>query len=339
MFYRTTGVVPTPAGAEPTSLLHHLSGEFALRVARLWPSPHAPFLTAEASRRHLLCLAFSLGRDVGAHAEAILSRRLPLAIAAAVGAPPVGLARALGRMGETAWSASAYRDLLVVLAHPKAAKVLRHAEQIQPDLVQRLAALPPPLSEVAGLAAKLDPRQLALLAEAYEALTFQSGRVQADAAAARWRRHSQPKALFEAVKADLCPEPAAPPHAGGPRLRPLTSKAEFAAAARRYRNCLADQTPYAASGWCAYYEWMGEPGAMIEITRDHIFGWRLEQARIAGNRAVPEALREEIISELALMGVHVGRSGWELERALSSIEGARRAPSVEETVAEVFGVE
>ena len=79
-------------------------------------------------------------------------------------------------------------DLLAVLAHPKAAKVLRHAELIEPDLVQRLAALPPSLSDVAGLAAKLDPRQLALLAEAYEALTFQSGRARADAAAARWRR-------------------------------------------------------------------------------------------------------------------------------------------------------
>ena len=55
---------------------------------------------------------------------------------------------------------------------------------------------------------------------------------------------------------------------------------------------------------------------MVEIARDHLFGWRLEEARVAGNAPVPQAERDAIVSELALMGVHVGRSGWELDRAL-----------------------
>lgn len=337
MFNRTTGVVPAPA--EATSLLELVAGEFALRVARLWPAPHAEFLTATAARRHLICLAMTLGRDLDFHAETILTRRMAAAIAAAVGEPPAGLARAIGRMGDLAWSLEAYRQLLMLLRDPRAAKALRHAERIEPQTVQQLAALPAPMSGAAGLAIRLERQHVELLGEAYEALRLRAGPAAADQAAAGWGRLDTPKALFAAVKEDLRPEPARPPHLGVMRLRPLTSKAEFRAAARRYRNCMADQAPYAASGWSAYYEWMGDPGAMVEITRDHIFGWRLEQARIAGNAPVPPALREEIISELAMMGVHVGRSGWELERALSSFEGRWRPPSLDEVVAEVFGAE
>lgn len=339
MFNRAQGVVPAPVRAEPTSLLTLVAGEFALRVARLWPAPHAEFLTAPAPRRHLICIAFTLGRDVPALADTVLSKRSTMAIAAATGGAPAGLARAIGRMGDLAWSAQTYRELLTLLAQPKACKALRHATQIEPAMVEQLAALPGPLAGSVELATKLDRAQVELLREAYAALAFQGGEARAEAAAMGWTRFDTPKALFAAVRSDVCPEPAAPPFAATGRLRPLTAKADFAEAARRYRNCLADQTPYAASGWSAYYEWTGAPGAMVEISRDHVFGWRLEQARTAGNAPVPEALREEIISELALLGVHVGRSGWELDRALSGFEGPWRPRPTDQAIAEVFGAE
>lgn len=337
MYNRTTGVVPAPAADQPTSLLDLVAGEFALRVARLWPAPHAEFLTAPAARRHLVCLAMALGRDVDA--DVLLNRRTPAAVAAAVGETPAGVARAVTRMGELAWSAEGYRRLLRLLSDPKAAKALRHAEAIGEQTVLQLAAMPAPMSGAAGLAIKLEARHIELLGEAYAALRMRDGTAAADRIAAGWSRFETPKALFEAVKDDLRPEPAIPPHLGAGRLRPLTTKAQFREAARRYRNCLVDQTPHAASGLSAYYEWMGEPGAMVEICRDHVFGWRLEQARIAGNAPVPEALRDEIVSELALMGVHVGRSGWELERALRNVDRRWTTPALDEVVAEVFGAE
>jgi hypothetical protein len=339
MLHRAQGDRPAPVRAEPTSLLKLVAGEFALRVARLWAAPHEPFLAAPAARRHLVCLALALGRDVAGLGVLILDRRLPEAIVAAAGRPIPGLSRALGRMGDCAWSAEAYRQLLRLLADPKAAKVLRHAERIEQEMVEQLAVLPPPLAGAVSLAARLERQQVELLVEAYEALCFQSGKARAAVVAGRWARFETAKALFAAVKADLCPEPASPPRAGGFRLRPLTSKRDFVEAARRYRNCMAEQTPFAASGWSAYYEWTGEPGAIVEIGGDHIFGWRLEQARLADNEPVPHHLREEIISELALMGVHVGRSGWELDRALRGFAGHWRPPSVEDVVAEAFGTE
>jgi hypothetical protein len=69
-----------------------------------------------------------------------------------------------------------------------------------------------------------------------------------------------------------------------------------------------------------------------------VFGWRLDEARIADNRAVPEPLRDELASELALMGMHVGRSGWQLDRLLrEDIGRGYRFWPIDEDVAEAFG--
>ncbi|HEY2357331.1 MAG TPA: hypothetical protein VGH86_07765 [Phenylobacterium sp.] len=325
---------------EPSSLLKLVAGEFAARVADMWPAPHAEFLAAAAARRHLVCLAMALGADVAAHRDSLLTHRMRRLIGAVAPAAPEGLARALERMGEVAWSACDYRELLRLLADRQAAKVLRHAEVIEVETIQRMVALPAPMATSVGLATALNAGAVEALREAYNAMRFRDGAPVAEAAAARWSRMPTAKALRVAVKDDLCPELPAPPHPGTARLRPLATKADLRDAARRYRNCVVDYAAHAASGWSAIYEWPGPPGAVIEVSRDHVFGWRLDQARMADNVAVPEALREEIASALALMGMHVGRSGWELDRALAQIDGRPfPMPTVEQTVAQVFGDE
>lgn len=338
MLNRTRTAAPTPTSSGPTSLLALVAGQFTSAVTAVWPAPHTAFLTAPAARRHLFCLALALGRRPGPHGELILAGRLRTAIAATLGPAPAGLARALGRLGEVAWPAPDYRRLLALLADGSAARLLHHAERIAPETVRRLDALPGPMTGALRLAGQLNDEGVRALGEAHQALRFRDGEAAARAAAARWSRAGSVHALFEAVRDDLYPEPAAPPHPGTPRLRPLASKAALREAARRFGNCLADQLPYAASGWSAFYEWLGEPGAVVEVARDHVFGWRLEQARLAGNAAVPETMREAIVGDLALMGVHVGRSGWELDRALTAAaaDGFRLRP-VEAVLEETFG--
>jgi hypothetical protein len=340
MFIPFSGAAPAFGKADPSSLLTHLACEFAPRVARIWPAPHGPFLTASAARRQLVCLALALGCDVTALRDILLHDRLRRAIAAVLGeAAPAGLERALGRMGEVAWPAEAGRKLLDLLADPVTAKLLRHAERLDADLVRRLAALPPPMGRAARLALELNADGVAVLGEAYAALRFRDGAAAADAAAARWADAGSVHRLFDAVRDDLAPEPMAPPHPGAGRLKALASKAALRDAARRFRNCLAGETPQAATGWSAFYEWEGPPGAVVEITRDHVFGWRLEQARLADNAAVPLSVRKAILGDLALMGVHVGRSGWELHRLLHADVG-RGYPlrPAAEAAAEAFAV-
>lgn len=328
----------TGARTQPTSLLRLVAGEFAARVAAVWPEPHTAFLTAPAARRHLVCLGFAVGADVRALAAAILGARLRHVIPSVVAAAPAGLERVLGRLGEIAWDAEAYRLLLTLLARPAPAKALRHAPAVDVELVRRLAELPAPMEEAVRLARELTPEGFAVLCEAYEALRFRDGVNAAEAAAAGWARAGSVRALFEAVRDDLTPEPCAPPHPGTARLAPLATKAALREAARRYRNCLPDRMPHAASGWSAFYEWAGPPGVVLEVARDHVFGWRLEEARLADNRAVPEPVRDEIMADLALMGVHVGRSGWQLDRLLREDVGrGYRLWPVEADVAEAFG--
>lgn len=338
MFIPIMGAAPVPKRGHPSALLKLVAGEFAERVAAVWPEPHAAFLSAPAARRHLAYVGFAVGADVAALAAAILGGRLRHVIPAAAPGAPAGLERVLGRLGEVAFDAEAYRLLLRLLARPAAAKVLRHAERVDESLIRRLAGLPEPMERAVRLALDLTPEGVAVLREAYEALRFRDGVPAAEAAASGWARARSANALFEAVRDDLTPEPPPPPHPGTARLRPLASKAAIKDAARRFRNCLADRTPHAAAGWSAFYEWDGPPGAVVEVSRDHVFGWRLDEARIADNGAVPEPVRDELASELALMGVHVGRSGWQLDRLLHEDVGrGYQFWSVDAELAEAFG--
>jgi hypothetical protein len=324
--------------AKTSSLLSLVAGDFAAAVARAWPAPHVAFLTAPAARRHLVCLALATGRDVPL--RPLLAMRLRQAIDLALLNPPAGLARALTRLGETAWPAADYRKLLVLLDAPAFAKALRHAETLRPEFVRRLAATPTPLIPAAGVLAGLDEASFEVVADTLAAITFRSGPAAAAAAAGRWATAGSAKALFAAMKRDLYPEPAAPPFPASGRLSPLATRAAMEDAATRYRNCLRDQAPYAASGWSAYYEWAGPPGAIVELQRDGVFGWRLEQVRLAENAIMAEPDRQDLLDELALAGVHVGRSGWELDRALSAAAGSgvvHRLQPLEAAQAEAFG--
>jgi hypothetical protein len=340
MFIRLPCASAATAKAGPTSLLSLIAGEFAPRVAMLWPDPHGGFLAAPAARRHLVCLALALGHDIRAFAERLLTARLRVAIRLAVEAPPAGLERLLGRAGEVAWDTDAYRALMRLLERPEPAKVLRHADAVDASLVRRLAGLPEAMAPAARLAAALSPEGVDVLREAYQALAMREGRAAAERAAEGWGRAPTAKALFELVRDDLTPEPMAPPHPGTARLRPLASKAAMRDASRRYCNCLKDRGSDAATGWAAFYEWLGPPGVVVGITRDHIFGWRMDEARGAHNTPVPEPVRDEIASDLALMGVHVGRSGWALDRLLREDvgRGYRYWPAAED-VAEAFGAD
>lgn len=338
MFKLFSGVAPVPVRTEPTALLKLVAGEFAPAVAAIWPEPHTEFLTAAAARRHLVCLALALGRDVGGVAGLVLRGRLREAIRVALGRSPPGLERALGRLGETAWTAAAYGTLGELLVDPRAAKLLRHAEVIDAAAVARLALLPAPMARALPLALAITDDAALAVAEAADAIACRSGAAPAQAAAARWADAETEAALFEAVREDLYPEPPAPPFSGSASLKPLATKAAMREAARRYANCLATRVTHAVGGFSAYYEWTRGEGAIVEISRDAIFGWRLEEAKGPNNDVLDADARTALAAELAAMGVHVGRSGWQLERALCPDVGRGwRLPSVAEDLVEVFG--
>ncbi len=322
MNIQTLGWSPTKTSAEPSPLLRHLTGDFAPALAALWPAPHEAILTAPAARRHLVCLWLDRG-CAGVERNLILALPVRRLLPRILVAPPAGLAPVLAKLGEVAWSAADYSLLLDRLAEPEAAKVLRHAEGITPAQVRRLSLLPPALvaARVGRLA--LDEDRAVLIGDAFAAIRQAQGEAAAEEAAARWGQARSIKALFQAAKADIEGPVPPPPYPGSERLRPLATKQALHEAAARFRNCLGDMVPYASEGASAYYEWPGPPAVAVEITRDRIFGWRLAQAKLARNHAVPAVVRDEIVAELRDWGVHCGRSAWDLSGSLHRARSAR----------------
>jgi hypothetical protein len=310
--------IPRGRAAEPSPLLRHLAGEFADEIALVWPTPHAPFVLAEAPRRHLTCLALSLASDAPvrpgpAFVADALDGSLKRAVAALVPGAPDGLVRALGRLGEAAWTAADYRLLVALLADPGAAKVLRHAEEITARAIRALGALPSDLASAGGLLLRLTDDQARLVATCHAALVCRDGRRAAGATGRRWAAARSAKALFDQIGQDISVDAVEPFHPGTERLRPLATRKALHDAARRYRNCLEGRElgPYAH-----YYEWAGPPGVVVQVDADPLWGWVLSEGRLAGNEVVPVEVRDAIVADLRGMGVHVGPGRWNLHWTL-----------------------
>lgn len=303
----------------------------------LWPAPHAPFLLAGTAQRHLIAMGLARGRAPDA-VGAVLTTPLKKALRAVLATPPKGLARALSRLGERVWSAADYDLLLRLLTRPTAAKLLTHAEMLEPAAVRALDSVPEPLLRAGVHRLGLKPDQAALAIEAFNAIVARDGPRVGQVIAQRWARSANVEALMERLREDLQPELPPPPFPGGPRLRPLGSKAAMREAAARYNNCLRSQISSAAGGDSAFYEWSGPPGAIIEIDRDPLFGWRLSETRLKDNAVMAAADRPRLLADLAAMGVHVGRSGWDLQSATwSAVRPDFQLEPVEEMLRGRFG--
>lgn len=313
-----TTLVLAKATELASPLLRLIAPAYADVLAALWPAPHTPFVTAPTARRHLICLmlATEAGRGAAADVDLLLAAPLRKAVRLVLDPAPEGLARALERLGEIAWTPEDYRVLVALLADPKPAKTLRHAERIDPLQVRTLGALPRPLRDAGGAAVRVGAAQAKLLAEAHALLARRLPEAVLAERIAVWTRAPNAKALFNLVADDFRRELPKPPHPGTEHLRPLQTVAAIRDAARRYRNCLANYVDAAVDRRCAIYEWLPEPGAVIELTPDPYFGWRLDQARLENNKSVDDATRAAIVDELRGMGVHVGRSAWQIRHAL-----------------------
>lgn len=311
-----TSKTPSSPVREASTLLAFIAGEFADEVAHLWPAPHTAFIVAPAARRQLVFLSLALQRGAdgwtagAAFARQALEAPLKTAIRELTPGAPPGLARALGRIGETAWSAEDYGLLLQRLADARTAKVLRHAATIAPAEVRVLSSLPPTLVEAGGAILHLTEDQCRLLSECFGGIERRDGAEAAGEAARRWARAHDAGGLFKLVQCDLTPAAARPPFPGTDRLRPLATREALADAGRRYRNCLEGRV---LDGWTHYYEWLGRPGAVVAIGHDHLFGWRLDEALGEGNAVLEPQAQAAVEAELRSMGVHVGRNAWTLE--------------------------
>jgi hypothetical protein len=338
MLIWTPPQVRSVAHGAPTPLLTHLAGEHATRIARLWAPPYLDFLAAPAERRQLLCLAVSLQAVIitPALADQLLAWPLRRAVKAAVPQAPAGLARALTQLGEVAWPAEDYAGLLELLAEPKTARILRHASPISVDRVRALAGLSAPLRRAGLGGADLGGAQAQLLNEVYDALARRDGEAAADAAALRWAAGNSPADVFARARSSIRRAPGPDPLPPSPHLRYLGDLEAIAEVGGRYGNCLGS-LEYVGDRDFAIYEWLGEPGAVVELADDRLFGWRLREVKLANNEAVPTDQRAPFIEVLRALGVHVGRCAGGVSRSLAWAESKEfELDSRDQAIADVF---
>jgi hypothetical protein len=329
---------PEVRPAEPTPTLRLLAGDYAARVAALWPAPHGAYLEMPAQRRHLVHIVLDFAPKDETMADALRFARADALARDRLGELPPGFVRLLGRLGELAWNGADYFALISLYEDEASAAVLRQSCVLTAPRVHAMAALAPPLRVLAIARHLDDPALAALVDEAWRAIVAARGADAGGAAARRWTRANNPARLYEMAAEDMAPaafELAPFPH--HPDLRRLGGVHALEDAGRRFRNCLLTYKERAADGSIALYEWAGPPPAAVSLARDGVFGWRLEEARGVANAVLDAAARSALTAHLVDAGVRVGRSGREIEARLLRAAG-KPHPWIDESEQDAFGL-
>lgn len=296
-----------------TPLLAFIAGDFADAVAQLWPAPHGEFFALPAARRHaaaillagLACQSVSpadIRRLVEYQRDAVVAEALASDHA-------TGLMRTLSKAGEILWRREHYSTFVRLMADPMGNEVLRHLDDVRPDVFEPIAALPPALRMVAIVRVAPSAAAAADLARAFHLAVMMREPDAGARIARRWGSGGDTRAVFMRAHADMTPEvfrtAAPPPVLDAPFVRVANRKLEDVA--REFRNCLAEHGGRIAEGKMAAHVWRAEPLAAIALSRDAA-GWRLCEAKAPDNVDLDERFLREIVSRLQRVGVRTGAS-------------------------------
>lgn len=297
-----------------TGLLAFVAGEFADAVARLWPAPHGEFFALPAARRHAAAILLA-GHGRRPMPEAELRRTIEYqrdaVVAEAIAGPnAAGLMRALSKAGEQLWRRQDYDTFVDLMAEPMANEVLRHLDDVRPDVFAPIAALPAALRMAPVVRVVPCAAAAADLARAFRLAVAMREPNAAARIARRWGSGGDLNAVFRRAIEDLTPDifrPAEPaPVLAAPFVR-VAGRKQLEASALEFRNCLAEHAGRIADGRMAVYIWRAEPLAAIALSRDSA-GWRLAEAKAPDNVDLEEAFLRQLVGRLEALGVRTGPS-------------------------------
>lgn len=297
-----------------TPLLAFIAGEFADVIARLWPAPHGEFFALPAARRHATALALAgLARHRVADAELrrlVEFQRDAIVADTLAGELATGLMRTLSKAGETLWARRDYETFVQLLADPMANEVMRHLDDVRPEVFAPIAALPPALRMATIVRVVPSVAAAADLARAFHLAVMMREPESGARLARRWGAGGDQRAVFTRAYEDLTPEvfraadPA--PKLDAPFVH-ISNRKQLEDVAREFRNCLADHGGRIAEGKMAACVWRAEPLAAIAFCRDAA-GWRLAEAKAPDNVDLDERFLRELASRLQRVGVRTGPS-------------------------------
>jgi|CXWL01.1.fsa_nt_gi hypothetical protein len=311
----------------PSAALVADAGALAPAVARVWPRPHAPYLTAEPARRRLACLVAARlnapadPADLRALADALETWSLKRLTAEYLPGAPAGFVEALRKL-DGGFSAVELRFLLDLLADSEGAKVLRHAARIDRGLVLILAAMPRELRRVRVLAHVNCEQVAELLARGAKRACGRDERALARLGD-RLERARSTHGLFRMLIDEIGIEQLAPPPIpGADWFVPLATVTQIESAALRFENCLKGRIPVLLRGRAAYYEVVANEPAIVEIVRDTTGLWVVGEVRGHANAVISQELWARIRAHLEQHGARVrGAKADHLAMALANAAG------------------
>jgi len=317
---------------QATPLLAFVAGDFADAIARIWPAPHGDFFALPAARRHAAAILIAThGRRQMLESELrrLVEYQRDAVVAETIfGAASSGLMRALSKAGEQLWKPDAYHTFVALFTEPMGNEVLRHLDEIRPDVFEPIAALPDALRLAPIVRVLPCAAAAADLARAFRLAVL----MREPAAAARlvrsWGAGGDAAALFRRASDDLTPDvfrPAAPPPALDAPFVRIAGRKQLEAVALEFRNCLAEQAGRIAEGRLAAYVWRGEPLAAIAISRDAA-GWRLAEAKAPDNLDLEEAFLRQLVACLEATGIRTGPSVQSVQARLDDWACGNRYP-------------
>ena len=219
--------------------------------------------------------------------------------------------RTIYKLGPTPCSREVYQGLINLVNDDPTSKVLRHAEQIPPEVISVLERLPQELLQtniinillkdldltsdvtestgerldnfvdrLAGYFAVAPPKLKTAMTESLRRVRDLE---QLFAYLEKWENR-----LIEVI--DFPPSPVQTLD----NLTPLTSAAAMREEARQMQSCLSDLIPYVLQEKAYFFHWEGSVSATVMLVNTPDEGWQLYEALGAGNEPVSEGTERGI---------------------------------------------
>jgi hypothetical protein len=311
-------------------MLKRFFGEYTNMIVAICQADQsfpAYVLSSNKGERHFMCCVLAL-REAGANGgaddlqslgEGIRGSRRDTVLAQFLDTPIPGLARVVAKITGKPLSAENYLTLVSLMRQPNSRRILRHLPTVRTIHFEALERLPSnlhrakivsPIRSADNITAvavafeiarrgrpEITPREVARsmeetigIAEMERGKNSES-RGRSGASLAEGYTSTVSEWLVRQISRMTMPEA---PWPGNDMIRPIKTVDALQTASRDYENCLDSKVMDVVTGKAYFYEFSGNPRAIVSLEQVSVFGWGVGNIRGRANRAVKPATELEI---------------------------------------------
>ena len=283
---------------------HHWASKWVIGLCESDPQLLLHLIDQSPDYVHFICLVrlALLERSLSeenqlAYAELIRTQSRKKIIQKLYPSAPKAILSVLPKLQKTPLSQEYYRQLAWILADRTMCKYLHHAKHVRKldiDMLGMLKNIPREF-QVKGIVNCIedlgDYKHLLQVIKIAQMLNLAITRQEAETAT---RNMDSMYQIVEWLKKkiEMLPFPAVP-WQGNEWIKPLRSKSEMQDVADRFQNCVMSYVARVIIGYSYFYV-CERPPAVIEVKRDVVFGWTVDEMEGACSQKIPDVQKREI---------------------------------------------